>query len=51
MFVVIMKGNDDLFITTSIHIVTDDFIGATKGEKDQLIANLKTLANATNGSM
>jgi hypothetical protein len=34
MFVVIIKGNNDLFITTPVHTVTDEFIWATKGEKD-----------------
>jgi hypothetical protein len=51
MFVVTVKGNNDLFITTSVHTIIDEFIWAIKGEKNRLIANLKTLANVTNGSM
>lgn len=51
MFVAIVKGNNDLFIITPIHVVIDEFIWAVQGERDQLIVNLETLANAANGSM
>jgi hypothetical protein len=51
MFVAIIKGNNGLFITTPVHIVTDLSIWAAQGKKDRLIANLETFANVIDGSM
>jgi hypothetical protein len=51
MFIAIVKGNNDLFITTPIHTITNEFIWAAQREKNQLITNLETLANAIDESV
>jgi hypothetical protein len=40
-----------MFITTPVHIIIDEFIWVAQGERDRLITNLETFANAIDESM
>lgn len=46
-----VQGNNDLFITTPVHTIIDEFIWVAQGERDRLITNLETFANAIDESM